>query len=168
MIRRVTTLMAFSQALGLLTGCMSQHADYGEPLKLNPLSTVSTAKVLSAPDDYNGKFVRVSGKVDSVCAARGCWMRLAGPTPADTLFVKFTCPVEGRLIPMEAVGHDAVVEGTLNVKEIPESEARHYKEDAGASADEIAKIVGPQKQVSIQSPAARIIGLTKEPTDAGS
>jgi len=153
--------------MSLLTGCMAKHADYGDPLKLNPLSTVSAAKVLASPSQYDGQFLRVSGRVDSVCAARGCWMRLVGAGPADTIFVKFTCPVEGRLIPMEAVGHDAIVEGTVKVAEIPESEARHYQEDAGASPAEVAKIVGPQKQVSLQSPAARIMGLTKEQPQAG-
>jgi len=127
---------------------------FGEPLKLKARHTVCAADVLSNPDRYEGKRIRVCGKVNSVCAQRGCWIRLAGATADQTLFVKFTCPVEGRLVPMEAAGRCAVVEGTLEVKEISEEEARHLKEEAKASPEEIAKIVGPQKLVNMRSPAA--------------
>ena len=74
----------------------------------------------------------------------------------NDVFVKFTCPVEGRLIPMEAEGRTALVEGTLEVKVISEEEARHYRQDAGASPEEIAKIVGPQTEIKLNSPAAMI------------
>jgi hypothetical protein len=60
---------------------------------------------------------------------------------------------------MEAVGKMASIEGTFHVTEISQDEARHYKEDTGASPDEIAKIVGPQKILKMAAPAARIAGL---------
>ena len=80
-------------------------------------------------------------------------------TDGEDVFVKFTCPIEGRLIPMDAAGKDAVVEGTIEVTEISEEEARHYREDAGATPEELEKIVGPQRTIRIQSPAALIQGL---------
>ena len=43
--------------------------------------------------------------------------------------------------------------------EISEAQARHYKEDAGASPEEVAKIVGPQKQYIVASPSARVAGV---------
>jgi hypothetical protein len=150
--------------LMLAPGCAGKRADYGEPFKLSSLSTVSADEVLANPEKYDGRFVRVSGRVDEVCAHRGCWMRLAAADADETIFVKFTCPVEGRLIPMEAAGRRAIVEGTLVVDEISEEEARHYKEDANASPEEIAKIVGPQKMVRMNSPAARILGMPKQET----
>jgi len=61
---------------------------------------------------------------------------------------------------MEAVGHQAIVEGTLEVTEISEAQARHFAEDAGKSPDQIARIVGPQKQIRFKSPAAKVIGIT--------
>lgn len=139
-----------------LTGCASHWTRYGAKMTLAKSDTHCAGEVLTNPEKYAGKLIRVSGKVDSVCAHKGCWIRLAGPKAEETLFVKFTCPVEGRLVPMSALGRPAVVEGTLVVKEIPEDEARHYKEDAGASPEEIAKIVGPQKQITMQAPAAMI------------
>ena len=90
-----------------------------------------------------------------VCSAKGCWLALGGPQD-EGLFVKFTCPIEGRLIPMEAVGKPAVVEGTVTVVEMTEAEARHYAKDGGATETEIAKIVGPQKRITVASPSAKI------------
>lgn len=135
-----------------------KSTDFGEPMKLTDKDTLCLGRVLSDPSQYDGQYIRVGGKVDSVCAKKGCWMRLAA-CKGETVFVKFTCPIKGRLIPMEAAGKRAVVEGTLEVKEISEEEARHYAEDDGASPEEIAKIVGPQKTVRISSPAARIADL---------
>ena len=128
-------------------------------MKLSDKDTICTGKVLADPDEYDGQFIRVTGRAASVCAKRGCALSLGCATGEETIFVKFTCPVEGRLIPMEAVGKQALVEGTLHVTEISQEEARHYKEDAGASPDEIAKIVGPQKTVKMTSRSARIAGL---------
>ncbi|NOT02658.1 MAG: DUF4920 domain-containing protein [Phycisphaerales bacterium] len=144
--------------LGII-GCAPKYAQFGEPMAAEQSATVAVADVLADPQAYDGKHIRLTGVVDSVCAAKGCWIRIAPPGGGDTVFVKFTCPVDGRLVPMEAKGHNAVVEGTLTIQEISQEEARHYKEDAGAPASEIEKIVGPQKTVRMQSPSARIEGL---------
>jgi hypothetical protein len=134
-------------------------ARFGEPLKLADSETVCAGTALAEPEKYAGKYVRLCGQVDSVCAAKGCWLRLAGPGEGETLFVKFTCPVSGRLVPMEAAGHRAVVEGTFEVSEISEEVARHYAQDRKAPAEEIAKIVGPQKQIALKSPGALVEGV---------
>lgn len=177
MNRIVVSLVAGLCGFALLAGCAkkstepaahatkSSHtavagATFGEPLKLTDADAVPVAKVLADPAAYNGRFIRVTGNVSEVCKAKGCWMRLGETGGGEALFVKFTCPIEGRLIPMDAIGHKAIVEGTLEVTEISEAQARHLAEDAGKPADQIAKIVGPQKQIRFKSPAAKVIGIT--------
>jgi len=120
---------------------------------------VSAEQLLADPGAYDGKYLRVTGTVAKVCSKKGCWLAL-GAAQGDGLMVRFTCPINGRLIPMEAIGKDAVVEGTVKVVEESEAEARHLKEDAGASPAEIAKVVGPQKRVTIAAPAAKVFGLS--------
>jgi len=137
----------------------AKRASFGDPMKLADGETVCIKKVLADPKAYDGKYVRIAGLVDSVCAKRGCWMRIGDGEGKETLFVKFTCPVKGRLIPMKAVGHVAQVEGKLEITEVPEDYARHLKEDAGASKEEIEKIVGPQKMLKLSSKAAQISGI---------
>ncbi len=128
-------------------------------MKLAAGKTICADKILADKGKYADKLVRVCGTVESVCARRGCWMRLACGDGEENLFVKFTCPVEGRLIPMEAVGHKAVVEGTLKVTEMTEADARHIAEEGGSSPAEVAKIKGPQKEVQLNAPAAVIEGV---------
>jgi hypothetical protein len=140
-----------------------EYADYGESQKMTEAETVPIADVMKSSEVYKGKFIRASGEIVSVCAMKGCWLRMApNGDSEESVFVKFTCPVEGRLIPVEAVGHEVVVEGTVEVEMMTEDEARHYAEDAGKSEEEIARIVGDQKVVRISSPAARVVGITSE------
>ncbi|MFQ5501788.1 MAG: DUF4920 domain-containing protein [Phycisphaerae bacterium] len=144
---------------GLMTGCTSKYADFGNPMKADVSKVVPVAKVIADCDRYDGQTLRVKGLVSSVCAKKGCWLRMKGGGGDESVFVKFTCPVEGRLIPMDAVGHEVMVEGTLKVEEISEADARHYAEDSGKPATVIASIVGPQKQVRMMAPAARVYDL---------
>ena len=133
-----------------------EYASFGEAPKGGDVPVVAVEKLLAKVGEYDGKYLRVTGKVADVCAKKGCWLKLGD---GEALFVKFTCPVGERLIPAEAVGKVAEVEGTVKVTQISEAKARHYKEDAGASPEEIAKIVGPQKQIVVASPSARVAGV---------
>ncbi len=159
---RFAAILAGSCVLAVsLAGCSSQRwTSFGDATTMSRAATVDARDILAQKDAYDGHQVRVSGTIESVCASKGCWIRLGTEESDETIFVKFTCPVDDRLVPMEAVGHEAVVEGKLAVIQITEDVARHYKEDAGADPAEIAKIVGPQQEVTIQSPAARIEGLS--------
>jgi len=131
---------------------------FGAPV--NPEgSAIPAAKLLGDVSQYEGKPVRVAGTVSKVCAKKGCWLEMTdGGKP---LFVKFTCPVDGRLIPLDAVGKPAIVEGELAIKEISEDDARHIAEEGGKTPDEVARIVGPQKQITMKSPGAIVFGLAK-------
>lgn len=138
------------------------YATFGEAPSQTQAPITPVKALMSNPESYDGKFVRVSGTVAKVCEKKGCWLMLGEGAGKPAMFVKFTCPInDSRLIPMEAVGKEAIVEGKLTIKTISEEEARHYKEDAGASAEEIAKIVGPQKQVTIAAPSAQIADLSQ-------
>lgn len=149
--------------LGLAIGCQSSRstgAQFGEQARLSDTDTLPLATVMKSPEKYDGKYIRVSGEVVEICAKKGCWINMQEPGSDKLLFVKFTCPIDGeRLIPMEAVGKTAIVEGTLVIGKFTEEEARHYAKDAGKSDAEIAKIVGPQPKITLSSPAAIIKGL---------
>lgn len=132
---------------------------FGEPLTLPQRRTLATDELLKDQDRYKGEVVRVTGTVVGVCESKGCWIELDVADSEEHVFVKFNCPVGDRLIPLEAMNKTAVVEGTFQITEIGEAEARHYAEDAGDSPEEIAKIVGPQKTIRIVGRGARIAGL---------
>jgi hypothetical protein len=159
--------MAITSALTLLSaaGCSQRHTDFGEPMRADA-ERVPVSRVLENPEQYDGKVVLVSGVVDSVCAQKGCWLRVGEPDGKETLLVKFTCPVgDDRLIPMEAVGRRVEVQGALAMTEISEASRRHEAEDAGKSPAEIEAIVGPARELRFDSPAARVYGLEGEKTE---
>ncbi|GIK15075.1 MAG: hypothetical protein BroJett003_00390 [Planctomycetota bacterium] len=157
-IRNVTGIFAL---LLLGAGCASSQtfAEFGDPLQDADEKPVAATEILAHPDAYADRTVLVSGRVENVCRMKGCWMTLAGRNADEKLMIRFTCPIEGRLIPVEAVGRKAVVRGQILVEEISQPQARHIAEDAGKSAEEVEKIVGPQKQIRVASPSARIFGL---------
>ncbi len=162
-IMRTTIHLVFCSLLAagiaLSGGCAgtNRYQSYGERTTLADSAAVPVAKVVKTPESYVGKKILVGGVVTEVCQPKGCWIKVAEtPESAEALFVKFTCPVDGRLIPLDAVGRRAWVEGELELEEVSQDDARHYAEDSGASAEEIARIVGPQKRLRMKSPAARI------------
>lgn len=161
-MRRLAGLAVLACGL-MVGGCATSgpagsYKSFGESPSPANLQTVDAKMLLTQPDSYNGKTLRITGTVSEVCSAKGCWLSLGGQQDQG-LFVKFTCPIEGRLIPAEAVGKPAIVEGTVTVVNMDEAQARHYAKDGGASEADIAKIVGPQKRVTVASPSAKIAEL---------
>jgi hypothetical protein len=153
-------LFVSAVAAVLAAGCAQKSATtftaYGEPMTKLDSKAVPVSKIVAEPEKFADAPVLIYGKVTEVCAPKGCWAKIADDASDEPVFVKFTCPIDGRLIPTDAVGKVALVEGTIEVKLLTEDEARHYAEDAGKSAEEIARIVGPQKQIRVKSPAAKI------------
>jgi hypothetical protein len=87
----------------------------------------------------------LSGEIIETCQKKGCWMSF--DTGSDTLFVKFRD--YGFFVPTSGVGgKTAVVEGDLFLDTISVEMLKHYAEDAGKSADEIALITEPSFDVN--------------------
>ncbi len=94
-----------------------------------------------------GKSVRVTGNVTEVCKVKGCWMMLRdGATTVRVTFKDY-----GFFMPKNLVGRTVALEGVLTEETLTEKDARHYAEDAGKSAKEIAAIVGDQKEYSFEA-----------------
>ncbi len=138
-----------------------QCAVFGGSMKLDDAQATPVSKVFENPAAYDGKYVRLAGTVTDVCPHKGCWFQMTDAVnrSSETLFVKFQDPATGKLIPTAAVGKPVVAEGILSVREMSEDEARHYKAEAGATADELEKIKGPQKRLVLKDPRAQIAGI---------
>ena len=142
-------------------------AKFGTEPTIDDAKAVPVAPLLANPEQYKGQRVRLtSGTVTSVCEKKGCWLRVAPKDAAAAkdaryadVFIKFTDPSTGKLIPMEAVGHDAVIEGVVKVGQMSQAAARHFKMDAGAPKEEIEKIVGPQPQIALGEASVLVKGV---------
>lgn len=130
--------------------------NFGAPVAVDT-RPVPLAQVIAQLDKYSGKEVAVVSQIHEVCQHKGCWMTLAdGGAEARVRFTTSEQCADGYFVPRNAMGHDAVVLGTIKVMEVTEARARHWAEDMGASPEEIAKIVGPQKEVTIIATGVRI------------
>jgi hypothetical protein len=100
---------------------------------------------LKVGDTLNTKMV---AKVDAVCQAKGCWMTL-NLENGNQVMVKFKD--YGLFVPKDIAGKEVIVNGLAFVEEVSVDEQRHYAEDAGKSAEEIAAITTPKKTFSFEA-----------------
>lgn len=84
--------------------------------------------------------VKFTAKVNSVCQAKGCWMRL--DLGDNESFVKFKD--YGFFMPKDIAGQDVIVEGKAFVEETSVEDLKHFAGDAGKSQEEIDAITEPE------------------------
>lgn len=91
---------------------------------------------------------KMTAKVIEVCQAKGCWMTL-NLENGDEVMVKFKD--YGFFMPKDISGKEVILNGKAFVNEVPVDEQRHYAEDAGKSAEEVAAIIEPKKTYSFEA-----------------
>lgn len=89
--------------------------------------------------------IKMMAKVKNVCQAKGCWMTL-DLLDGEEVMVKFEN--YGFFVPKDISGKDVFINGKAFVNEVSVDEQRHYAQDGGATAEDIAKIVTPKKTYS--------------------
>lgn len=104
---------------------------------------------LETVDSLNN--VKVSGTIDGVCQAKGCWMNIVSEQDKskESMFVKFKD--YGFFMPLDASGSTAIMEGKVYKEETSVEELRHYAEDEGKSAEEIAAITEPVTELKFMA-----------------
>ena len=104
----------------------------GQPLTLNESTKVSD--ILSKPESYVGKTVRIEGAVVDVCKKRGCWIDIASDKPFEQIIVKVE---DGEIVfPLSAKGHDAIVEGVVERLHWTKEEMLEIRKQQAAEHDE--------------------------------
>lgn len=99
---------------------------------------------LKAGDSLDIKF---TSKVNSVCQAKGCWMRLAlGEQESLVKFKDY-----GFFMPKDIAGQEVIVQGKAFVEETSVEDLKHFAEDAGKTQEEIDAINQPELTYSFIS-----------------
>jgi N-glycosylase/DNA lyase len=99
--------------------------------------------------------VKVVGKVETVCQAKGCWMNISSEKGAPSMHVDFKN--YGFFMPKNIAGKSVVMVGKA-VKEVVSVEnQRHFAEDAGKSAEDVAKITQPKENVKFVASGVLIL-----------
>lgn len=102
-------------------------------------------KSMNVGDSINSKII---AKVNSVCQAKGCWMTLSLGNEEEVM-VKFKD--YGFFVPKDISGKEVIINGKAYIKEVSVDEQRHYGEDAGKSAKEIAHITEVKRTYSFEA-----------------
>ncbi len=89
-----------------------------------------------------GEPVRLKSRVTNSCSSKGCWMIIND----DKQTVRVTFKDYGFFVPLGFKDRDVVIEGVLSEEDVPEDVLRHYAEDDGKSEEEVAAIIGSEKQ----------------------
>ena len=131
---------------------------FGQGITLEKATPVSA--ILDQPKEFVGKQVKVAGLIVDVCAARGCWVYVAGDRQFDKLRVKV---IDGEIVfPMEARGRQAEVEGIVEIFELTKEEVIekqiHYALEKGEVFDP-ASVTEGETVVRLRGLGAEIPGL---------
>lgn len=151
-MRRIIVLTLALAALGLGAG---EARKYGKPLALKEETKVS--EILSQPDKFAGKTVKVKGLVTDVCEERGCWIKIGGDQKGQEIMFK----VEDGVIafPVAAKGSEVVAEGTVSkrVLTVEQQKAMCDKEAQALKVKpDYGKIAGPKTIVRLEGLGAEI------------
>lgn len=118
---------------------------YGKAIsKDGAISIARLEGSFGADSAYTGK---ITGEVVAVCKKKGCFVQIKREGEGAPVMVRFKD--YGFFMPQDIVGKTVVLEGKAKVKEISVAALRHYAEDEGKSAEEIAKITEPKVDITI-------------------
>ncbi len=119
---------------------------FGEKITPNNATEISDIIVGLSSDEE--KKVKISGVIESVCQAKGCWMNIVDAHD-ESVFIKFKD--YAFFMPKDASGKKVVVSGILSNTITPVDELKHYAEDEGASVEEIALITEPKMELKMMA-----------------
>lgn len=126
-----------------------EYASFGKEIIAEDAIAISSMaahyKTIKSGDSINSKMIAT---VTNVCQAKGSWMTL-NLDDGNEVMVKFKD--YGFFVPKDISDKEVIVNGKAYVKEVSVDEQRHYAEDAGKSAEEIASIVEPKRTFSFEA-----------------
>ena len=132
-----------------------EYASFGENIIADDAiaanSMAAHYKTMNAGDSINSKII---AEVKEVCQSKGCWMRLNLDNENEVM-VKFKD--YGFFVPKDITGKKVIINGNAFVKEVSVDEQRHYAEDAGKSAEEIASITEPKRTYSFEADGVLVV-----------
>jgi len=128
---------------------------FGE--EITPDEAVSYEQLLDMMKEASEVTLKVRGRVQTVCQTKGCWMTIGSDNPAVTelMFVQFED--YGFFMPKDLAGAEVVMAGKAYRETTTVEELRHYAEDEGKSAAEIAAITEPEEEIKFMATGVVIV-----------
>ena len=116
---------------------------FGEKIEATDASdSKKMLAVYSGMEQSDSLQTKFTAKVKEVCKSKGCWMKLELEDGQEAM-VRFKD--YGFFMPMDIEGKEVVVNGLAFVEAMSVEDQKHYAEDGGATAEELAKITTPKQ-----------------------
>jgi len=116
--------------------------------KITDKNAITTTELLTRIKGKDALPAKVTGEIESVCQAKGCWAKVKLP---DGQRMRVTFKDYAFFVPKDAAGKKIIMDGTAFVKIVPVEEQRHYAKDAGATEEEQAKINQPEQALTFEA-----------------
>ena len=84
---------------------------------------------------------KIRAVAEDVCQKKGCWMKVK---TADGSLMRIKFKDYGFFVPMDITGKEVIFEGVAFRDTTSVEDLKHYAEDGGQSAEEIAAITEPE------------------------
>ncbi len=151
-------------AFALVIGCKNDNAKGEEQSSAETAqSYTSIGKMIEAEEAFEAEKMAVyfkgmmvgdtmqakmRAKVDEVCQAKGCWMKL-NLGNGEQVMVKFKD--YGFFMPKDIAGKEVIINGFAFVEEMSVDEQKHYAKDAGEPEETVEAITRPKKTYSFEA-----------------
>lgn len=145
----------------LTIGCKGPQKSQPVPLGENIGATVANPNPITMSElmvkmaSQDTVKTQLKAKVEGVCQVKGCWMNLVDSGSDESIFVKFKD--YGFFMPLDLAGSDVIVEGIAYREVTSVDELKHYAEDEGKSAEEIALITQPEEELKFMADGVIIL-----------
>ena len=134
-----------------LQSVQAQTASYGE--ELTDAKAVKATNLEKTMADKQAMKMKLKGEIAEVCQEKGCWMTVA---TGDGQTIRVTFKDYGFFVPKDAAGKKTVIEGEAKMETVDVATLKHYAEDAGKSAEEIAAITEPETKLTFVASGVEI------------
>ena len=124
--------------------------------KLTDAAAVTVTDATAKAAELDGKTIKLTGTVASVCQPMGCWMVLADDKGQQ---VRISSKGHDIFVPKSSAGRVATVEGEFKQKVLSKEQAQHFEDERELRAGEVRKVfTEDSKEFSVN-----VVGLELKP-----
>lgn len=117
----------------------SSIGNFGEDITVDDaISTTMLPELLVGKEMVD---IKLTGNVSAVCQMSGCWVDI---DMGNDEIIHVTFKDDSFLLPKDATGKTAIIEGIASFEEVSVDMLKHIAEDEGKSQEEIDAIMEPK------------------------
>lgn len=116
--------------------------------KINEKGAIPASSLLEAMGDKKEMKTKIEAEIITCCQKKGCWVQV---DIGNDELMRVTFKDYGFFMPLDCPGRTAIMEGKAYYETVSVDMVRHYAEDAGKSAEEIAAITEPEYKLTFEA-----------------